>query len=73
MPGLYIVLSSEKEKEEEEEKEKEKEEDGLVMLRIWYFFKKVVKVIDGILEVYSLSLIRFDDIGDHIGEDRKYE
>ena len=43
------------------------------MLRIWYYFKKVVKVTDGILEVYPLSLIIFDGIGDNIGEDKTYE
>ena len=67
MPGLYIVSSLEKEKGDE---------DGLVMLRIWYSFRKVVQVVkvaDGVLEVYSLSLIRFDGIGDNIGKDRKYE
>ena len=46
----------------------EEEKNGLVMLRIWYSFRKMVKVSDGILEVYSLSLIRFDGIGDNIGE-----
>ena len=32
-----------------------------------------MKVANGILEVYSLSLIIFDGIGDNIGEDRAYE
>ena len=62
VPGLYIVSSS----EEEEEDEGEEDEDGLVMLRIWYSFRKVVKVTDDILDVYLLSLI-------NIEEKRKYE
>ena len=45
MPGSYIFSSSEKE-------EGEGEENGLVMLRIWYYFRKVMKVADVILEIY---------------------